>query len=106
MFARLYASTACESCESISRIWFRTFWACARFAETEGSAAADLTDAPATATRIAASRMRSAGACLSRELMPFSYRETTGVDRLRRPLGGQICHKHGTLAAGTDDRKP
>jgi cystine transport system substrate-binding protein len=38
--------------------------------------------------------------------MPLSHQETTGLDRRRHPLGGQVRHKHGTLAALSDDRNP
>ena len=44
-FARLYASIAWESCESISWIWARTLCASARLEATLGSADADVTEA-------------------------------------------------------------
>ena len=63
-FARLYDSIACESWPSISWIWASTLWASARFDEIDGSAEAVFTDAKATATKIAVTSVRIAGALL------------------------------------------
>ena len=97
-FARLYASIACASCPSISWIWARTLSASARFAETDGSAAAVLTDAKATATKSAVSSVRISGACLLLERITRSFRSNTRGN----PVGARSVTSGGTLAAFSD----
>ena len=94
--ARLYASTACSSCPSISWICASTLCASACFASI-GSAEAVLTHAKATATKIAVRTVRSAGAVRLLELITGPSARTR-----QTPRGGQVRHKWGTLAGSSD----
>ena len=90
-FARLYDSIANDSCPSISWIWARTLCASACFAEMDGSAAADRTDAKETDTKSAVNTIKISGACtLSRQ--PFPYDDIwDGVLRIIDAFGLDRC---------------
>ena len=97
MFARLYDSVACPSCESSAWICARTACTCWRFEAIDGSAVAG----PIAMSRNAAERRQSRNEEWSRP--PCEERHAASRSPVDRPAdGGVTGHKSGSLAARSD----